>query len=361
MPGGKLGEGVVRFRLGIHANAPGDARSLSRLLGPLQLMARQDPRLELVLPLRAPDNAGWDMDWHFMSGVDAVLLLDPYTEGDMRRVALANACGTPVWSDYVDDLTNVRPSNPVFLSYADRKQVRKNIAQVMRGSAITTTTTETLRAVLPFSDQVLVIPESCRWPRSDSPRKQVITWRGFGSHNEDLESVLPQLRDLAHLPQFCNWDWVFIGEPYWKVFDDLIPRERLVYVPGMTPYDLMNRWGGMCPFIHIAPLADNAFNHAKTPLAWLEATAVGAAVLAPDFPEWRIPGITNYRTPADFGVQLRRLMDDWTGGALHPQVKVSRKEIYPTRTTELVNELRWEVVRKLAGLRANAAVGAGKE
>lgn len=350
----RLAPELCKFRLGLFASQPGDARSLSRLLGPFQLMARQDSRLELVLPQRTLDNSGWDLDWHWFSGCDAALMLDPYTEADVRRAHLARACGCPLWVDYIDDLTHVRPSNPVFMNYADRKAVQQNITAVMRQASVITTTTETLRQALPFSDQIVVIPESCRWPASDVPRKRVITWRGFGSHAEDLESVLPQIRELSRLPVAANWEWCFLGEPLWRVFDQAIPADKLVYVPPTTPYDLMNRWGGIAPYIHIVPLADHAFNRSKTPLAWLEATAIGAVVLAADLPEWRsCAGLNRYTTPEDFGARLRRLMETFDNGALHPDVATSRADIYPGRTTPVVNRLRWEVLNRLAAGRGS--------
>lgn len=348
---------LKKFRLGVYANAPGDARSLSRLLGPLQLMAREEPRLELVHPKRTPDNAGWDLDWQFMTACDAVIFLDPYTQEDVRRVGLARACGTAVWADYIDDLLNVRPSNPVWLNYANKDATRKHIANVCRGASVVTVTTETLRQQLPNPDSVVVLPESCRWPMSDLPRTQTITWRGFGSHNEDLESVLPQLKEIAHLPQYTNWDWCFIGEPYWKIFDGIIPKDRLVYVPPLTPYDLMNRWGGMAPYLHIVPLADHAFNRSKTPLAWLEATALGAVTLAAGLPEWReCPGLLTYDPdlPETFGTVLRRTLDNYKAGQMHPGAAISRNAIYPMRTTAAVNEIRWEIINRIAEIQSPA-------
>lgn len=349
---------IQKFRLGVYANQPNDARSLSRLLGPLQLMARAEPRLEIIHPKRAPDNSGWDLDWNFMTACDAVVMLDPYTADDARRVALARACGTKVWADYCDNLLDVRPSNPVWLSYANKDATKKHIASVCRGSSVVTVTTETLRQQLPHPEEVIVLPESCRWPMSDLPRQQTITWRGFGSHNEDLESVLPQIKEIAHLPQFTNWDWCFIGEPFWKIFDGIIPKERLVYVPPLTPYDLINRWAGMSPFVHIAPLADNGFNRSKTPLAWLEATAIGAVTIGPDLPEWReCPGLITYKTPEDFGTVLRRTLEQYKAGQMHPLTAISRNAIYPLRTTEAVNFLRWEIINALS---AKGEVGSEK-
>lgn len=342
----KLRDGVGRVRIGMFCTAPNDARSLSRLLGPFQLMEKQDPRLEIVWPKQARDGQ-WEVDWDFVQGLDVLYLLDPYKESDVRMVGLANACGVPVWADYIDDLLNVRPSNPVFMSYVDKKAIRQRITKVMRGAAVTTTTTETLRQTLPFSQNIVVLPESCRWPMSQLPRQQVVSWRGFGSHGEDLESVLPQIKEIANMPQFCNWEWVFFGEPLWKIFDGIIPPDKLVFIPPLSPFDLMNRWANVAPWVHIVPLADNAFNKSKTPLAWLEATAVGAAVIGPDFEEWDVAGIIHYKTSSDFGNVLRSVLESYKTGTFHPAVDISRHHIYPMLTTEAVNEIRWEILNRL--------------
>lgn len=356
----KLPEHVRRFRLGVFANDPANGRSLSRLLGPFNAMMRQDPRLEIVRPERTRDNTGWDMDWHYFSSLDAMYFLDPYQPSDLAQIALARATGCRVWVDYIDDLLAVPPSNPAWGAYADRAGVLKIMTECLKAADIGTATTETLKYRLPVPERVLVLPESCRWPQCPVPRQRVVSWRGLGSHAEDLELVLPQLREVSHLPQFSLWQWVFFGEPPWRLFQDIIPKDRLILEPPNSAFDWMNRWGTYAPYIHIAPLANTRFNQSKTPLVWLEATAIGAAVIGPELQEWKdCRGLLRYRDAADFGTVLRREMETFTPlgdgkqqssaeGQFHPAAHTSRADVYPARTLEAVNELRWLILGRLA-------------
>jgi hypothetical protein len=352
---------IKRFRLGLWTTCPNDGRSLSRLLGPFNEMQRREPRLEVIHANRTMDNSGWDLDWHWFSALDAAYFLDPYTDLDLQRVATARATGCKVWVDYIDDLFNVPPSNPAWMHYADGDAVRTNVARIVERANVVSCTTETLkRSMLSAGPEagapVVIIPESCRWPQCPLPRKRCVSWRGLASHFEDMETVLDDLRFVSHLPQFSKWEWVFFGEPPWKIFG-VIPKDNLIVVPFQSPYQWMNAWGGMAPFLHIVPMADNAFNRAKSSLAWLEASAIGAAVIGPNLPEWQnCNGLIRYQQgagaepgapAATFGEVLRREMQTFNG-QFHPKAIESRQDIYPAKTLNVVNHLRWEVINALA-------------
>lgn len=352
----KLPSHIHNFRLGVWTPEPGDGRSLSRLFGPFNEMRRTDGRLELVRPERTRDQSGWDMDWHYFASLDAMYFLDPFTERDLSMIVLARATGCRVWVDYIDDLLNVPPSNPQFHAFMQRDQVRSVIEEIIGLADVVTTTTFTLKCRLPKRERIAVLPEACRWPQCPLPRQRVVTWRGLGSHREDLESVLPQIAEIAQMPQFSKWQWAFIGEPSFKVYD-AIPRQNLTLVPFQSPYDFMNTWGGLAPYLHIAPIIDTPFNRAKTPLVWLEASAIGAGVIGPSLPEWNpCVGLMQYRTPEEFGEILKRELftfvekePDQPTSNFHLKAIESRADIYPSKTSAALNELRWHILNKLAG------------
>ncbi len=54
------------------------------------------------------------------------------------------------------------------------------------------------------------------------------------------------------------------------------------------------------PKLLIVPLVDNEFNRSKSNIAWIEATLCGAVCIAPDFPEWRKPGVITYKDDKEF-------------------------------------------------------------
>jgi hypothetical protein len=364
-----LPKDVARFRLGVWTSCgPSDGPSLSRVEGPFHAMRREDARLEIVRPPRNPDGSV-DLDWSFFTGLDAMYFLDPFSQQHLAMIALAKACGCKVWVDYIDDLTNVPASNPQFKHYARGDVVRAGLEQIIGMADICTTTTLTLKQRFPKRDRIVILPESCRWPQCPLPRERVVTWRGSPSHAEDIESVLPQISHVARMPQFSKWRWVFLGfdEVDWRIaraFPNA--KEQLEFVPWLPPYDFMNTWGGFAPYLHLAPLVDSAFNRGKTPLAWLEATAIGAATIGPALAEWNgCDGLIRYNTAEEFGDILKREMftfkDPVSGatpettrgtrvipGNFHPKAVESRAAVYPGKTLEAVNVYRWMILRKLA-------------
>ena len=48
------------------------------------------------------------------------------------------------------------------------------------------------------------------------------------------------------------------------------------------------------PKYSVFPLVDTPFNRAKSNIAYLEAIMCGAIIVAPDWQEWRHPGVINY-------------------------------------------------------------------
>ena len=342
----KLPENISRLRLGLVINSPNDARSLSRQMGPFTAMARQDPRLEIVLPRTGLDGLSI-CDWDFFSSCDVVHFLDPFREADLTRIRLARMCGAKVWADFIDDVFSVRRSNPSWVGFANRDQISKVVSTVTAEADIVTCTTHPLRERLPNKERVVILPESCRWPAVNAPRRKLVTWRGMSGHAEDVESVIEAVREVSHLPQFSKWEWMFMGEVPWKLAD-AVPTQQLITVPVHPPFEWFQLWSQRAPFLHLVPLPDNPFNRSKSCLAWLEATAVGAATIGPNLPEWQnCKGLIRYNDPADFKQVLRKEMEQWDNGKMHPAAIESREDVYPKRTLEAVNEYRWIILNKL--------------
>lgn len=343
-----------RFRIGVVCHDPANARSLLRQIGPLNAMARQDPRLEIVLPRIKME--GKPYDWDFFTGIDAVMFLDPVSDTERQRVEFARHCGARVWVEYIDNIFAVPRSNPAWPSFTNSKRIWENVKAISEMADVVTTTTDTLRSVFPVPERMVVIPESCLWPTSDLPRRKIVTWRGMGSHAADVESVVDAIREIAHLPQFSRWEWLFCGEVPWRLAE-AVPVAQRIEMPAADYHDWMQMWLGMAPYLMIVPLPDTVFNRGKTHLAWLEGTACGAGVIGPNLPAWQdCPGLLTYNEekeilaypdPDNFYYKLRRGMESWNNGKLHPNVAASRAAVYPERTLKVVNQRRWAVIRKL--------------
>ena len=355
-----------KFRLAVSWTDPAIPFSLGRVVGPLAMMTKEDPRLELSLPQASP-HGGLDVDWHWLEQCDALYMQNPISDAHSSLISLAKLMGMPVWSDWGDDVFSVHPTNPNYAAFANRAELRENIAAIMRASDICTVPTETTRKVFPNPDRLAVIGEACRWPQQTKTRQKIVSWRGMSSHEEDVLSVLPEWQAVAADPKYADWRWLLYGDPPWRLKaalsevlgepweGDVYGNKRLLIAPPWpTPFHMFASWAGWAPYLHVVPLADNAFGRSKPPNAWMEATAVGAATIAPDFEEWQVPGCLHYHTSklefkdkVPFGQALRQEMDTFKDGALHPAAVSSQAEIYPNLTLTAVNQRRWIVLRKL--------------
>lgn len=359
---------ITKFRLGLYMGDFSQPISLSRCLGPFSAMAKEDPRLELVFPFQM--QGGQDVGWAWLARCDAIYYSHPINDFDLSVLWLARTMGVPVWSEYVDDVFHVLPTNPHWHEVKNKRAVREKVTQAIQWSTVVSTISEHCRAAFPDSKDFFLLPDACLWPPWDLPRRKCVTWRGLGSHAGDaallpgdVESVLPQLCAVAK--DFPDWEWALMGEPTEEFIAQLSTaagrnadgKSRVKVAPFYsTPFHMMQAWGGCAPYLHLVPLADNEFNRAKGYPAYLEASAIGAAVIAPDhLPEWRQPGVIPYHESAivhadlqDFGTVLRREMLRYeANGAFHPNVAAARAAIYPDRTLPEINQIRWAILRQL--------------
>jgi hypothetical protein len=90
------------------------------------------------------------------------------------------------------------------------------------------------------------------------------------------------------------------------MFDDL--SDKVIHQPSLDAIKFFSVLKAIKPKINVVPLHDNPFNLGKSNIAWLEATYAGAVTLAPDTPEWRKAGVTNYKDEADFKTKLGFLL-----------------------------------------------------
>lgn len=356
-----LPDHLGKFRLGIYMGDYSEPISLMRCLGPFSAMAKEDDRLELVFPERK--GGGADLGWAWLARCDAIYYSHPNTDLDLSVLWLARTMNVPVWSEYVDDIFNVLPTNPHYQNVKNKRALREAVTQAIQWSTICTAVSDICRHAFPHPDRFVVIPEACLWPAWDKPRRKCVTWRGLSSHAGDVETVLDELCAVAK--DFRDWEWGLMGDPTEEFVARLTEaagvnpetgKTRVKIAPYYsTPFHAIQAFGGVAPYLHLVPLADNEFNRSKSHLAWLEASAMGAAVIAPDhLPEWQQPGVIPYHLgqivngSPGFGAVLRRELVNYPhNGKMHPNVEHARAAIYPERTLPAINQRRWAVLRKL--------------
>lgn len=354
---------VVRYRLACYVPDPEGGVSLMRGLGPLSEMAREDRRLEIVLP-RRDEHGNWALSWDWLAGCDAFYMQGPYKPVHSRAAVMAKMMGLPVWIDWDDDLTCVPDWNPLQARFP-MPQTELEIKRLVKLADVITVSTAELgrrrekmaRMMDEERDKVSVLPNGCMWQMSGGPRERRVLWRGWGNHHGDIDAVLSDLAKVSHLPEFSEWKWTFVGEAPWQV-KDVIPPQNLDGDPGADPFLYMQILQRLQPWVVICPLRDCGFNRCRSNLAWLEGTVAGAVVIAPDWEEFRRPGVLNYDnggvTFESALTQTLRLYEDIAKTKTrkehveeHAAVAESRRYVEEFLRLKKLNAFRWEILRKM--------------
>jgi hypothetical protein len=267
-----------------------------------------------------------------MKSADAVFFQRPAGREAVNIVNLARVNKRPICVDYDDDLYTVPLANPTFAIYGN-KDVQDSITDILAKADVITVSTSVLAAkfteilktlgelaerrdplwildpkkihVVPNAyDEELLSPLDARFPRQ--PNK-IIVWRGSATHDGDL---------AAHQEPFCRvwekhptWSINMVGAPFWQFLNavDALPKhseKRNTVTRTLDPINYFDFLRVLRPALMIVPLEDNEFNRAKSNITYLEGLHAGAISLAPDFDEWRRPGVINYKDPQDFGEKL---------------------------------------------------------
>ena len=315
------------MNLGFICPRPGDGTSFYRAVAPFGYLSRKTG-LHLI------ESPEWN--WGVLSKCNAVFMQRPYSD---EHLAIANLCrqmNVPLWVDYDDDYSCIPDWLPSIQDSLGSNESLDNMRAIVDSAAVVTVSTGALRHI---REDAIVIPNALNtyiWPMCQSSRRDRITWRGSATHLGDIEPILPALETFH--TEHMDWELHFLGSVHYRA-NQLGTVHSYIDI-----LNFMEAWHGLCPAIHICPLADIPFNHAKSNNAWLEASSAGAMVVAPDFPEWRRPGILNY-PEGGFGATLEEAVEMGDAKRIEA-VERSRAFITENLTLDIVNRQRFEILNR---------------
>ena len=325
------------MNLGIVSPDSGDPISFYRSYGPFGYIARKHG-LHIV--------TGQYWDSSVVQRCDVLFVQRPFSADHVKVCQMAKSVKVPLWLDFDDDLTCLPLSNPVYEQYMT-EQIQKNLAHMVSLADIITVSTPALAETFRGASVIPNALDDVVWPFVDDERTNppVAAWRGSFTHFEDMEWCEPWVKALG---ERHNWHWHFHGTPHWWIYRALEHErlKRFLYVSNHLEY--MERFAKTNPSIVWVPLKDNRFNHGKSSCAWLEATRVGAVVVAPNWPEWQRPGIVNYapHEPETFSGAMHDTMR-MTAAERKSLGMESRKYITDHLLLENVNQQRLRILNSL--------------
>jgi hypothetical protein len=283
-----------------------DSTSLYRGAGPFH-------ELEEAMPgLRIHPNPP-SVDWQVCAAHSGFFLQRPFNQEQINIVNLAHQNGKKVWIDYDDNYFGLLADNPAFDIYK-QPQNQANIIKLCELADVISVSTEYLKTILEsklnIKKDIRVIRNGYDHVRANKQfheqHQNIILWRGSHTHIRDLYFYAPEMIRLAN--ELPHWKWVFVGWNPWMLHEHF-PKGQLVYQEPIDPCQFYICLDQIKPQITFVPLFDSPFNRSKSNIGAIEGSFSGSAVFAPDWDEWKIPGITNYKDKASFYLNLKRLME----------------------------------------------------
>lgn len=296
-----------------------------------------------------------DYTWPTLHGYDILFAQRPSLPNHARVIQMARDERVPVWVDYDDLLTNVPPDNPTHEAFMNT-EMQSGIDQSLALATVVSTSTQFLAdelrkrvntppyVVIPnaLPDRILPRPPLAR----QSGAKRIILWRGSNTHQADIaehaESILQAYN--AH----DDWFWFFLGAKPWMLLEKMKPGTY-----GTAPWATISKYFDLLqrlqPDIVYVPLKDCPFNRAKSNLAALEGAWAHAAVIAPDWEEWKIPGVMNYQS-TPYRPIMKAMSEN--SESLHGYNDLTWSAIMETRTLKTVNQKRMELLESLVSVSA---------
>lgn len=287
-----------------------DPTSLYRGVGPFGNLMEMIPDLRLSISDK--------YDWAMLSLCCGLFMQRPFNGQHVTITKLADLSRKPLWIDYDDDLTDVTSDNPTHRIYGSN-QTKKTVLECLMMADVVSVSTDFLGKQLRKSlidcnvkqmPEFFVIPNAydnnlfINRPR-DKKRHKLIVWRGSETHIKDVMQVVPEIAELSK--KHPEYTWLFIGMNPWFL-EGHMEKGKLLHRGSIDPMEYMRLIADLEPDIMFAPLWDSNFNRAKSNIAWMEASHSGAVIVAPDFDEWKKPGITTYNDSKSFYVAMEFLM-----------------------------------------------------
>lgn len=291
---------------------PTDATSFYRGMGIMDhLESLFNGKLEIIKH-KADFESSQIRLWLELQGIDILFIQRPHSERFITIMEYYKKhFRRPIWIDYDDNLFELPKYNRAHKYYERTAKTRENIIRCMQlADVITVTTPELKRYLDGMHPNVVVIPNA--FPnhtidisnRKPIARENRVFWRGSGSHIGDLDYYKSQIqRAMSENP---DHRFTYVGsdmaELYW-FFDDTFYPENTSngqLLDPLDPYDFLFNIRLTGAKACQVPLVYNLFNLAKSNIAAIEGAWAGMAVIAPDWDEWKMPGVLNYKMKDDY-------------------------------------------------------------
>ncbi len=285
-----------------------------------------------------------ELHWQKIIEFDLIFLERPYTDIAKNLMNFVKNMGVPMWIDYDDYLLGVPVENKYSGVYTP--QVRENIKEMLKmADAVSVATAELARLyhdyvrvpirVIPNAFNDFIFRKRVIWPE----RQKLILWRGSDSHIYDIMHRGKAINEATGL--FPDWTFTFLGFYPWYLSE----RDNMYHLKEMDIILYHNNLVRMGPALLHVPLNDSPFNRGKSNIAYIEAAYAGAAVLAPNWEEWKKPGVILYEDDKSYLAGIQAVVEGTFD--TRKAAKVAWEYISDELLLSKVNEKRAELIKDL--------------
>ena len=286
----------------------------------------------------------WDqaqMNWSLVTQFDLVMMQRHFTKESLNLCNYIKQCNIKLWVDYDDNLFAVNPENATHALYSN-PEIQANIKGILGLADIVSVPTEYLRQVYAeFNKNIVVIPNAFNdllFHRPElKPRTNHVVWRGPEAHIYDLMSYSKELNQMTH--DFPEWRFIFMGFSPWFLGD----TTNKANVPSMDVVIYFKTMFDMAPSCLHVPLHDNAFNRAKSNIAYIEGSYAGAVCVVPAW--WNVPGALSYTDGPSYYEAIRSIIKGEVDKAV--MNKMAWSYIQDCLTLSKINVQRLQIINEL--------------
>lgn len=345
-----------------------DATSWYRAVGPLAHLKKfyiDDDELRIkelpALPPEMPDTVGMTMmteyNWASVSFADLLFIQRPFSKAHKHIIEICKQQGLPIWIDYDDDLFCVPTCNPFYGKYSKPDTIKDMAAMITMADVITVSTKALQRRIEDVISLALKagvkVPEVVHVPNAlnhhlfpyrvkEAPKRlPMIAWRGSSTHVKDVMAYAPAIIETSK--KYEKWTWRFMGDICWPATDYMEPN-KVFWSEGIDPMEYQQHFYDTAPAALMVPLYNDAFNQAKSKIAWIEAAVAGSAAIVPDWEEWDVDNALKYKDMDSF----RGHLEDVITGKVdaHYYGHAAWQEVLKKHTLDKVNKLRYDILKK---------------
>jgi len=284
--------------------------------------------------------------WAELLAYDIVFMQRPAYPEWLKLAEYMKGLGKKIWIDHDDNLFELPPYNRVVDTY--NPGVKKTMLDMLKLADVVTVSTLALQEYFKKALNIdsIIIPNALNEQLTPivPEYNQALgidkyLWRGSETHQGDLTFFADPLGNAMEARPTTVWH--YMGYNPWHVTINF-PLEKWKY---HMPEDIMVYYNNMLklkPQVMHVPLFEDGLNHCKSNIAWIEATAIGAVTIAPNWHEWQKPGVINYDSIEDYGSKLMAVIDK-----PEERWKQSRDYILENLTLTKVNQQRANIINKL--------------